>query len=202
MNTRALIALTAVAALTAGCTATTSGNAPVDVTRYHLAQPIPAGTVALQPQDSRTAGPEYALYSSAVGAEMAKLGFGPSVAADKSADYVATVAFVRTEGGQVRTRPPVTIGLGVGGGGGYGGGVGVGAGGSFGVGGKTRDLYMSELSVQLRRRGDNTVIWEGRARGESLEGQAGAQPVDTAGRLAAALFKGFPGQSGITITVK
>ncbi|MCP3731682.1 DUF4136 domain-containing protein [Sphingomonas sp. MG17] len=198
MKTRALLALAATAALVAGCSTTTSRTAPVDVVRYHLSQPIPAGTVALAPQSPAQGGPEYALYSGAVGAEMARLGFAQAADATR-ADYIATVGFSRTDRGQVRTRPPVTIGIG---GGSYGGGVGLGGGASFGIGSKTRTVYASELTVQLRRRGDNTMIWEGRALAETLEGQPGAQPVDGAARMAAALFKGFPGQSGITIQVK
>lgn len=198
MKTRALLALAATAVLAAGCTTIASRTAPVDVVRYHLSQPIPAGTVALQPQTPGQAGPEYALYSNAVGAELARLGFAPAADAAR-ADYVATVGFNRADRGQVRTRPPVTIGLG---GGSYGGNVGVGGGASFGIGGRTRTVYSSELTVQLRRRGDNTMIWEGRALAETLEGQPGAQPVDGANRMAAALFGGFPGQSGITIQVK
>lgn len=196
MKTRALPALAALAVL-AGCS-TTSRTAPVDVTRYHLSQPIPAGTVAIQPQSPGQSGPEYALYANAVAAEMARLGFSPASDAAR-ADYVATVDFTRVDRGQVRTRPPVTIGLG---GGGFGGNVGVGGGPSFGVGSKTRTVYGSDLTVQLRRRGDSTMIWEGRAVTEALQGQQGAQPADSAGRMAAALFQAFPGQSGITTTVK
>ena len=197
MKSPALFALAALAVLATGCT-TTNRAAPVDVTRYHLSQPIPAGTVTLQPQSPGQAGPEYSLYADAVAAEMARLGFAPAADAAK-ADYVATVGFSRTDRGQVRTRPPVTIGLG---GGSFGGNVGVGGGASFGVGGKTRTVYANDLTVQLRRRGDSTMIWEGRALAETLQGQPGAQPADGAGRMAAALFRGFPGQSGITITVK
>lgn len=198
MKIRLPIVLAATAVLASGCTAGMGGRAsPVDVTRYHLSQPIPAGAVAIESAD-RAAGPEYQLYADAVGAELARMGFGP-VAAGERTDYVATVSFTRTDRGQVRTRPPVSIGLG---GGGFGGNVGVGGGASFGIGGKTRTVYGSELAVQLRRRGDNTVIWEGKAITEALGGAPGAQPTDSATRLATALFKGFPGQSGITITVK
>lgn len=197
MTKRALLALTALSALAAGCSTTSGGRAaPVDVTRYHLSQPIPTGTVSVQPADRD--GPEFKLYGEAAGRQLGQLGFTPAADAS-SADYVMTVGFRRTDRGQVRSRPPVTIGLG---GGSIGRNVGVGGGASVGLGGKTRTLYLSELAVQIRRRGDNTVIWEGKAHAETLEGQAGVQPVDTANRLAAALFKGFPGQSGITITVK
>ncbi|QDX28001.1 DUF4136 domain-containing protein [Sphingomonas suaedae] len=199
MKTRALLALTLSAAALAGCSTTMGGRAaPVDVTRYHLSQPIPAGTVAVQPAPSGASGPEAQLYIDAVAATMGGMGFTPIDTA-ATADYLATVEFRRTDRGQVRTRPPVTIGLG---GGSYGGNVGVGGGASVGIGSKTKTVYASELSVQLRRRGDNTVIWEGKAMTETLGAADGTQPTDTATRLSDALFKGFPGQSGITITVK
>lgn len=198
MKTRAMLALALSATALAGCSTTMGGrSAPVDVTRYHLSQPIPAGTLSVQPVSGGTAGPEAQLYLDAVAATMGGMGF---VAADSTrADYLATVDFRRTDRGQVRTRPPVTIGIG---GGSYGGGVGVGAGTSVGIGSKTKTIYASELAVQLRRRGDNTVIWEGKAMTETLGAADGTQPTDTATKLSNALFKGFPGQSGITITVK
>jgi Domain of unknown function (DUF4136) len=199
MKTRVLIALTAVAALAGGCSTTGGGRAaPVEATRYHLSQPIPPGTVAVQAGAGQLTGPEFGIYSDAVAGELGRLGFTPA-AAGGTADYVAAVSFTRTDRGQVRTRPPLTIGIG---GGSFGGNVGVGGGASVGVGSKTRTVYGMELSVQLRRHGDNTVVWEGKAITETLSGAPGAQPNDGATRLAAALFKGFPGQSGITITVK
>jgi hypothetical protein len=45
------------------------------------------------------------------------------------------------------------------------------------------------------------VIWEGRAQTQGV-GVENAQPAQTAARLASALFKDFPGESGVTITVK
>jgi len=72
----------------------------------------------------------------------------------------------------------------------------------FGIGGKVRTLYTSELWVQLRRRSDNTTVWEGRATSDTVGGTAPDQPSVAAPRMAKALFKDFPGESGITITVK
>jgi hypothetical protein len=198
MKTRAMLALALSAAALAGCSTTMGGSAPVDVTRYHLSQPIPAGTLAVQPVSGGAVGPEAQLYLDAVAATMGGMGFAATADSAK-ADYLATVDFRRTDRGQVRTRPPVTIGIG---GGSFGGNVGVGGGASVGIGSKTKTIYASELSVQLRRRGDNTVIWEGKAMTEALGASDGTQPGDTATKLSNALFKGFPGQSGITITVK
>lgn len=193
------LALLAGAALLGGCTATTR-NGPIDVTRYHLGQPITERTtVAIEPIGAdATVSPEYQLYADAVAIELQRLGYVKG-GVDMQSGYIAAVGFTRMSRGAYRERPPVSIGIGGGSyGGGYRGGVGVGGGVSFGVGGKTRELYVSELSVQLRRRSDNSTIWEGKAVTES----AGDQPVETAGRLARALFKGFPGESGVTITVK
>lgn len=199
MKTRVLIAVAAVAVLASGCSTTGGGRpAPVEATRYHLSQPIPPGTVGIQADGAQVAGPEFSLYTGAVMREMERLGFTPA-ATGGSPDYLVAIGFTRTDRGQVRTRPPVTIGIG---GGSFGGNVGVGGGVSTGIGGKTRTVYGMELSVQIRRRGDNTVVWEGKAITETLSGAPGAQPNDGAARLAAALFKEFPGQSGITTTVK
>jgi hypothetical protein len=61
---------------------------------------------------------------------------------------------------------------------------------------------MSELSVRIQRRSDATVAWEGRAQ---LQGAAPASPAERAAlvdRLAEALFRDFPGESGRTIRVR
>ncbi|WP_369404253.1 hypothetical protein [Sphingomonas soli] len=191
------LALLAGGALLGGCTATTRG-APIDVTRYHLGQPMTERTtVAIEPAGTDPVSPEYNLYADAVRMELERLGYVKG-GVDMASGYIAAVGFRRTAAGSYREAPPVSIGLGGGSYGGRRGGVGVGGGLSFGIGGKTRNLYVSELSVQLRRRSDNSTMWEGRA----ITQTAGDQPAGTAARLASALFKGFPGESGVTITVK
>ena len=194
------LALLGATALVGGCTSTSRGG-PVDVTRYHLGLPMTERTtITIEPMTGAAQiSPEYQLYADAVQGELERLGYVRSTS-DMASGYIAAVSFTRTSRGAFKDRPPVSIGLGGGGysGGRRGGGVGLGGGLSFGIGGKTRELFTSELWVQLRRRSDNTTVWEGRARTDS----AGDQPVDTAGKLAGALFKGFPGESGVTITVK
>jgi predicted small secreted protein len=192
------IAILAAAALS-GC-ATTNGAGPVDVTRYHLGNPVGRGSVAVEPVNTNgVASFGYQVFADAVAGELAGIGFSPTAAGTPS-DYIAAVSFTRTSRGFVRKRPPVTIGIG-GGTGGY-SGVGVGGGAEFGIGGGKAEVIATELTVQLRRRSDNSVQWEGRAVTESLSGPKGEQQAVTAQRLAKALFKGFPGESGITITVK
>lgn len=185
------------ALLIAGC-ASGPRPAPVDVTRYHLGQPMERTTVTVEPMSGADqVSPEYHIYADAVASELERLGYVQARSANP-AGYIAAVSFRRGSKGSFRERPPVSIGLG---GGSFGGGGGVGGGLSFGLGGKKRDVIGAELWVQLRRRSDNSTLWEGRAVTETLSGQPGADPVPTAQRLARALFRDFPGESGITITV-
>jgi hypothetical protein len=60
---------------------------------------------------------------------------------------------------------------------------------------------VTELGVRLQRRSDGTAIWEGRAQSEAAGGTAQAVRTNAVDRLAAALFQGFPGESGRTIRV-
>ena len=59
-------------------------------------------------------------------------------------------------------------------------------------------MLVAELAVTIKRRVDQSPVWEGRAQGVSDIKSADQQ----AGKLAAALFTGFPGESGRTIEVK
>ncbi|WP_373684419.1 DUF4136 domain-containing protein [Sphingomonas sp. R-74633] len=186
-----------------GACAPTYRPQPIDVTRYHLGNPMERTTVAIEPMaNTDSFGPEYQTYSDAVRAELERLGYVQSVSNTPSG-YIAAVAFRRVSKGAFKEPPPVTIGLGGGSySGGRRGGVGVGGDVGFGIGGKTRELYSTELWVQLRRRSDNTTVWEGRATTDNVSGTDPAQPAVAAARMAKALFKDFPGESGITITVK
>jgi hypothetical protein len=202
VNKSLSLAVAGAALLAGGCT-TSYRTAPVDVTRYHLGQPLERTTVAVEPMTGASQiSPEYQLYADAVAAELERLGYVQS-RSDMASGYIAAVSFTRASRGAFREAPPVSIGLG---GGSISGGrrsaVGVGGGLSFGIGGKTREVIGSELAVQLRRRSDNTTVWEGRAVTESISGKAGSDPRDAAARLAQALFRDFPGESGVTTTVK
>ncbi|QIG81406.1 DUF4136 domain-containing protein [Stakelama tenebrarum] len=198
MNRLATLAIALAALATGACT--TSGMnrlQPVDATRYHLGTPIPQGTVTIEPLSStQEISVDYRRYADAVAAQLQSLGYTP-VPDGSESDYVAGIAFRRADAGVLRERSPVTIGLG---GGTSSGNVGLGGGASIGLGGKDRHIIISELSVHLRRRGDGTTVWEGRAQTRSLDEVPETQP--SPDRLAGALFKGFPGESGITITVE
>jgi hypothetical protein len=194
------IAIIGIAALLSGCAAG-NGAGPIDVTRFHLGQPIAGDSVAVQPLTGYAGiSPEDQVYVGAVSNAMIPLGFAPTPG--DATTYIAAVSYKHVSQGTVRKRPAVTIGLGAGSfSGGRHGGVGVEGGGSFGIGGGHAELISTELNVQIKRRSDNSIVWEGHATTEGLSGP-GAMTATTADRLAKALFKGFPGESGITITVK
>lgn len=195
-NAAAIIAATLAAVVLAPVAAAT----PVKVTRFHLGTAITPGAVAIQPgTGSDPQSLEQQQFAGAVAAEMTRLGFAP-VAADAPAPLVATVRFTRTTRDETAARPPISIGLG---GGSFGGGVGGGLGLGFGVGKRpTRTFYTTELFVQLRQRSDGAAIWEGRAVMEANAKAKDAQPNVMSEKLARALFRGFPGESGRTIIVR
>ena len=56
-------------------------------------------------------------------------------------------------------------------------------------------------SCKMYDRADNQAVWEGRAWVEAKDGSPASQPALAAAKLAEALFKDFPGESGTTISV-
>ncbi|MFA6116213.1 MAG: DUF4136 domain-containing protein [Sphingomonas sp.] len=196
------LAATGLAGSLAGCATTVSG--PVQVTRFHLGAPLERGTVTVEPlPGGGPASLEFSTYASAVEAELIQSGY-TAAPADVRGQYLAVVGFTRTTLEGPPKPPPFSIGLGGGTySGGRGGGVGIGGGVSIPIGkSKSRYVVATELSVQIRRRSDGTVIWEGRAQTQADDKAPEAQANVAAGKLAHALFLGFPGESGRSITVK
>ena len=182
----------ALAALLGGCT---TAN-PVRVTRFHLDQPIERGAVAVLPAPGGDpTSLEFQLYARSVGAALSAQGFSTAAAGP----YEAVVAIARESRPVGVAQKPVSIGIG---GGSFGSGFGGGGSIGFGVGkARQREVYVTQLSVQLRRLPQRDIVWEGRAITEADTRAQAAQPQATADKLARALFTGFPGQSGRTITV-
>lgn len=200
MITRNLIVLGLAAAAAAGCT-TAGPLPPTNVVRYHLGAPIARGTVSVEPATAPgvPASLEFKTYAAAVEGELLKAGY-TMPAAGGTPDFVATVGFTRREAAGPPRRSAFSIGLGGGSySGGRGGGVGLGGGVGIPIGGGgASTVLVAELAVTIKRRVDQSPIWEGRAQGVSDIKSADQQ----AGKLAAALFTGFPGESGRTIEVK
>ena len=197
---RSLAALAAAGILVSGCAATTP---PVDVTRFHNAQvvPIVPGTVEINasitdPADNREL--EYGTYSAAILRELQRLGFTDPLGDAESSEYVVRYTIDRAVLTAAGSRSPVSVGVG-GSTGSYGSGLGLGIG--INLGGRPKDKIVTELSVRISRRDNASVVWEGRASVEAKQGSPAAQPGLAASKLAAALFKDFPGVSGTTIRV-
>jgi hypothetical protein len=192
-------------ALIAGCAMDMGGGAASDatVTRFHLGQPVARGPIAIEPADPADAQSlEFAQIADPVGRELSRLGWTVEARNGRS-EQVAVVRLDQTARPSAR-RSGLSIGVGVGGGS-YGrhGGVGVGVGGSIPVTGRgTNMVIASQLSVRIQRRSDATVAWEGRAESEARGGTPAAAKSAAADRLAAALFRDFPGESGRTIRVR
>ena len=199
MSKRLILATSLALSLSACATAIP----PVEVTRFHIGNPARSGTIAVEEmRGNPDVSLEFRTYAAAVSQEWQRVGFTP-VSAGATSDYVASVAFRRSfrpSGVDRGSDRPVSVG--VGGGIGSGGFSGMGVGVGINLSGKPKDIVTTELHVQLRRRADSTMIWEGRALTEAREGTPAAQPGLAAQKLSAALIEGYPGESGRTITVK
>lgn len=195
MRTLALFPLLALAAC-----ATPFRSPPVDVLRYHLPTGIERGTAVAQPAQ---AGLMSRPYEAAVARELARNGYPDPGAAPSQ--YIAVVEVRQRPVAGPARRSPIQIGIGGGGfsGGGWnGGGVGLGGGIGFPIGGGAgRALTETELGVLIKRRSDQTTVWEGHARSLTDPRAPNGSDAAIADRLAAALFTDFPGESGRTISV-
>ena len=196
------VALLSAAALTLGGCAT--AVPPVEVTRFHNAVPGWApGTryaIATAPVDGPAAGMpsiEWNSYRTAVDQQLQRQGLVAAGSGER-APLLVRIDFDRSERVNGGGRSPVSVGVG-GGTGGYGSGVGLGVGFSFGGG--PRRVYDIGLSVRIDDAATGNALWEGRALAAVPAKAPAAQPSLAAAKLADALFKDFPGESGRTISV-
>lgn len=186
----------AAAAMVAGCATTPTA----EVTRFHLGQPIPHDTLAVVPAtgiDGTSL--EFRSYAGSVAQQFAALGFPAAPDPAKSA-YIVSVNAIQTAGMAPPRSSPVSVGFGgaTGGSGfGMGGGVTVPVGGSG-----PSQINNNQLALQMKRRSDNSIIWEGRASTQVAAGSANASLAASVPILTAVLLKDFPGVSGQTVTVK
>jgi hypothetical protein len=194
MKARALLAALALVASPALA-------APVEVTRFHTPDTITTlgrsavAVIAAPGTDSSSL--EMRVWLQAVDAELAALHFG--TATPGAADAIAEVRVEREVQRTERQRGPVSVGVG-GSTGGWSSGVGLGVGFNLGGGPKVR-IY-TRLIVTIRSRATGLSLWEGRAENVEREKARDAAVDQAAPRMAHALFSGFPGTSGATITVK
>ncbi|WP_292928196.1 DUF4136 domain-containing protein [Novosphingobium sp. PASSN1] len=175
--------------------------APVEVTRFHTPESITtlgrSAVAVVAAPGADAASLETRVWLQAVEAELAALHFG--TATPGAADAVAEVRVEREVQRAERQRGPVSVGVG-GSTGGWNSGVGLGLG--FNLGGGPRTRVITRLTVTIRSRATGLSLWEGRADNIEREKAKDASVDRAAPRLAHALFSGFPGTSGATITVK
>lgn len=169
----------ALATALSGCASLGSGGgaaAGADVTRFHLGQPIARASIAVEPfEPADASNPEFRAYSAAVAQELARLGWNVVNTVGQS-EQVALVDV--TQGMASRMR--------------------------VGLAGAPRptDAAATQLEVRIKRRSDGTVFWEGRASDVNRGQSSPEQRMATVQRLASALFRDFPGESGRTIRLR
>lgn len=170
----------AVALALAGCATSRGGRAPqagVDVTRTHLGQPIARAQIAVEPVNAAERNnPEFQGYAAAVERHLAAHGY--TIAANRPAsEQIARVTV--TQG----SRAALTTGWPPG----------------LEPGSTDANRVATLLDVRIQRRSDGTVFWQGRAVVETAADAPRQQIVE---RLAEALFRDFPGESGRTIRIR
>lgn len=135
-------------------------------------------------------------YRSAIAREMQQIGFNAAASSETSpADYIINLNVDRYQ-----SERPKNSNVSVGGSastGSFGSGLGLGLG--IDLSGRKKRTH-TELSVRISK--NDQSIWEGRALQSAKTGSPAAQEGIAASKLASALFQGFPGRSGETITVE
>ncbi|MEM1051463.1 MAG: hypothetical protein AAGI28_05140 [Pseudomonadota bacterium] len=178
----------------------TAYSGPIEVTRFVAQEgaPVGQGSIAITfPKEMSNARARDAFYR-AVASELTGLGY-TIIDGAQSGIPTARVVTSRSALAPASSRGPVNVGVG-GGTGSFGSGLGVGIGIDLG-GNSSRPNALSELSVRISDRQGNS-LWEGRAQQAISINSPYADVEASAGALAAALFKDFPGGNGETVTIK
>ena len=208
--------LVAAAFAMAGCA---TAVPPVEVTRFHTNAvagwaPGTRYAIATAPLDGAVAGVpgavpgtapgmampslEWNSYRTAVDQQLQRQGLVPAGSGER-APLLVRISFDRAEQLPEGRRSPVSVGVG-GSTGSYGSGVGLGIG--INLGGGPKRMADLQLSVRIDDAASGQALWEGRALTAVPVKAPANQPSLAAAKLAEALFKDFPGESGRTISVK
>ena len=198
MRLAPLAAVVLGASALAGCVAPVG---PVQVTRFHepdASDLLAHGTIAVEaapgtPADSL----ELRAYQMAVARQLITLGY--QEVASGEGTQVALVRVERHAYRPERNGSPVSVGVG-GSTGSRGTGVGMGIG--LDLSGPPPEQVTTELFVQIRDRASDRALWEGRALFTVRASSPLAGTDLGAPKLAEALFRDFPGNSGETVEVK
>ena len=171
------------AASLAGCASLGAGGTDagaVDVTRTHLGQTLARAQIAVEPVDAADANtPEFRSFAAAVERQLVRHGY--TLAPNRAQSEQIARVDVR-QGSRAALTSGWPAGL---------------------ARGDTRaDIVATLLDVRIQRRSDGTVFWQGRAVTEAPADSPDAQRIVAVERLAEALFRDFPGESGRTIRVR
>ena len=164
----------------AGCATSRGGREQaggVDVTRTHLGGQLARAQIAVEPVNAADRNnPEFQSFADAVERQLARHGY--TIAANRPAsEQIARVTVSQGSRAALTTGWPAGLGR-----------------GSSGA-----NIVATLLDVRIQRRSDGTVFWQGRAVSETAAGTPRPAVVE---RLAEALFRDFPGESGRTIRVR
>jgi hypothetical protein len=193
------IALSAV--LTGGLAGCATPVGPVEVTRFHLPDTavLGRGPIRVEPAPGQDGGSiEFRTYAAAVSQELKRIGYSDALPGAAQGSQVAVLSVDRQTFSPGQRRSPVSVGLG-GGTGSYGSGLGLGLG--INLSGRPKDQVETRMSVMIRDRANGQSLWEGRAQFAVRADAPLAQTSLGAAKMAQALFKSFPGNSGETIVV-
>jgi hypothetical protein len=167
-----------------------SGPADIEVTRFHMGQPVTRGSIVVEANDPALATTvEFRTFQAVVIEELARIGFGAPVGG-ASSEFVATMAYTQTT--QSSRAAPANSGTAA---------PSTGAAVAVPVGRRDNLVAVNTLSMQIKRRANMTPIWEGRASVTETAGTDAASMSATIRPLSAALLKDFPGTSGMTVRV-
>ena len=160
----------------------------VEVARFHLGeQTIARSRIAIEPFDRADANrPEFPRYAAAVSRELTRLGW-TVVATTGGSEQIALIDVEQGSREAIAMLSAARVGRNVAG---------------APPQGSSANITATLLEVAIRRRSDATVFWEGRAVAEARTGSAEAAPAAAAERLAEALFRDFPGESGRSIRIR
>lgn len=159
----------------------------IDVARFHLGEQVARAQIAIEPFDRADSNsPDFPVYEAAVERELTRLGW----TVVKTVGQSEQVALIDVTQGSREAIAPLTsarIGRNL---------------AATTQAGSSAGVVATLLEVGIKRRSDGTLFWEGRAVGEARTGSPLAAPEAAVNRLAAALFRDFPGESGRTIRVR
>lgn len=182
-----LLLAASLAACASGGGGQRSATGGLEVARFHLGDPVARAQIAVEPFDKADSNrPEYPAYAAAVGRQLSRLGW-TVVPTTAGSEQIALIDLEQGSRESIAALSAARIGRGLSG---------------AAPAGTSADITASLLEVAIRRRSDGTVFWEGRAVGEARTGSPEAARTAVVERLAEALFRDFPGESGRTIRLK